>query len=84
MNDNPLIQNLNSIHTTTMGVARIKRNLSLGDCDVVDWCKNQVLQSKEIIRKGKNWYITTNNAIITINAGSYTIITAHPTKLKEQ
>ena len=28
----------------------------------------------EIIRKGKNWYITIDNCIITINAYSYTAV----------
>ena len=31
-------------------------------------------------RKGKNWYITIDNCIITVNAYSYTVITAHKVK----
>lgn len=30
-----------------------------------------------IIKKGKNWYITIDDYVITINVHSYTIITAH-------
>ena len=30
-----------------------------------------------INRVGKNWYIEVNNCRITVNASSYTIITAH-------
>jgi hypothetical protein len=73
-----LKNNIDKIHTTPMGVERIKRNLNLS-CDVVVWCKDQVIKSTDITRKGKNWYIITTDrkAVITINAHSYTIITAH-------
>ena len=37
-----------------------------------------------ITRKGKNWYCELKNIIITINAYSYTIITAHLQKNKEK
>ena len=33
-----------------------------------------------IIRKGKNWYVSIDDIIITVNAYSYTIITAHKEK----
>ena len=74
---NVLIQNIDKIHTTKLGVERIKRNLNLQTDDVVNWCKQQIEQANEIIRKGKNWYVYTDNSVITINANSYTIITAH-------
>jgi hypothetical protein len=35
-----------------------------------------------IVRKGKNWYVNVDNCEITINAHSYTIITAHKLKQK--
>ena len=35
-----------------------------------------------IERKGKNWYITVDGCIITVNAYSYTVITAH--KLRKE
>ncbi|WP_445079859.1 DUF3781 domain-containing protein [Enterococcus faecium] len=38
------------------------------------------LSNAEITRKGKNWYITIDNCIITVNAYSYTVITAHKVK----
>lgn len=44
------------VHTTELGVERIKRNLCLDAGDVVEWC------------------------VITVNAYSYTIITAHRKK----
>ena len=77
---NVLIQNIDKIHTTKLGVERIKRNLNLHTDNVVNWCKQQIEQANEIIRKGKNWYIYTDNSVITINAHSYTIITAHKNK----
>jgi hypothetical protein len=78
-----LISNLDKIHTTELGVERIKRNLSLNVDDVVDWCKQRVLdENSVIVRKGKNWYVIVDNCEITINASSYTIITAHRLKQK--
>lgn len=78
-----LIKQIGAIHTTPMGVERIKRNLELENEDVVAWCKERVQnQSAVIIRKGKNWYVEVEGCIITINAHSYTIITAHKVKRK--
>ena len=37
--DNVLLKNLNKLHTTEIGVERIKRNLSLNKYDVVNCCK---------------------------------------------
>jgi hypothetical protein len=76
-NDNELIKNIDKIHTTELGIVRIKRNLELETNDVLNWCKNKVKKSKEIYKKGKNWYVYGNDIVITINANSYTIITAH-------
>lgn len=81
MIENELIKNLDKVHTTEMGINRIKKNLSLDCDDVVDWCKNQIklagMQGEKISRKGKNWYVDIGSGIITVNAYSYTIITAH-------
>lgn len=75
---NSLIENIEKLHTTEMGVERIKRNLSLKVDDVVERCKIMIMDEKAIIqRKGKNWYIQTEDNEITVNAHSYTIITAH-------
>ena len=74
---NDLLLNIDRIHTTKMGIDRIKKNLSI-DCDVIDYCKNIILNKKaKIYLKGKNYYIEIDNIIITINKYSYTIITAH-------
>lgn len=76
--ENELLQHIDQIHTTPMGLDRIKRNLKLDSEEVVGWCKEVVLNKEaKIERKGKNWYVTYQNIILTINAYSYTIITAH-------
>jgi hypothetical protein len=80
-----LILNLHRLHTTKLGIERIKRNLSLEVDDVVKWCVEKI-QKKEasIIRNGKNWYINIENCEITVNAYSYTIITAHKRLARER
>ena len=78
---NELLENLDRLHTTELGVIRIKKNLSLNVENVIEWCKEKIsLSNAKIIRKGKNWYITIDNCIITVNAYSYTVITAHKVK----
>lgn len=73
-----LIKNITKLHTTAMGVERIKRNLGIDVDDVVEWCAEKILDDRACIeRKGKNWYVTIDGRIITVNAHSYTIITAH-------
>ena len=78
---NELIKNIDKLHTTEMGMDRIKRNLSIETDDAVEWCKARILSDNAVFeRKGKNWYVRTDNCEITVNAHSYTIITAHKTK----
>jgi len=74
---NELLINIEKIHTTELGIERIKKNLELNTNDVVEWCKQKVKLSDNIIKKGKNWYVSFENCIITINVKSNTIITAH-------
>jgi len=79
--DDELLKNLDKLHTTELGVERIKRNLLLDTDDVVGWCKAKFDSVKAVItRSGKNWYVNVDNCIITVNAYSYTIITAHREK----
>lgn len=74
---NELLENLDKLHTTELGVVRIKRNLSLDTENVVEWCRNKInSDNAAITRTGKNWYIDIDTCIITVNAHSYTIITA--------
>ncbi|UTC75967.1 DUF3781 domain-containing protein [Treponema sp. OMZ 792] len=81
-NSEILYKNSEKIHTTEMGIERIKRNLDLNTQDVVEWCKNKILDKRSlIIRKGKNWYISIDDIMITVNTYSYTIITAHKKKV---
>jgi hypothetical protein len=75
-----LIQNIEKVHTTEMGVGRISKNLAISG-DVVEYCKNKILKKEsEVKREGKNYYIDIDDCIITVNASSYTIITAHKKK----
>lgn len=78
---NDLLKNIESIHTTKLGIERIERNLSLNGAEVVEWCKERI-QSPDAVftRRGKNWYVREGGYCITVNAGSYTIITAHREK----
>lgn len=72
---------MKQLHTTELGVERIKRNLSLDTDDVVDWCKTKINSANaSITRNGKNWYVNVDNYILTVNVYSYTIITAHKEK----
>lgn len=72
-----LISNIDKIHTTDMGIERIKKNLNI-DTDVVEYCKKIVLdKNTNIYKKGKNYYCEKDNIIITINSYSYGVITAH-------
>lgn len=81
MMKNELLNNLEHLHTTELGVIRIKRNLSLDTEDAVEWCREAINSSNaDITRNGKNWYVRVEGCIITVNAYSYTIITAHKEK----
>lgn len=76
-----LLENIEKVHTTEMGIDRIKKNLAITVQNPVEFCKNKVLDEDAIIyKKGKNYYCEVDNTRITINASSYTIITAHTIK----
>ncbi|MDE6707073.1 MAG: DUF3781 domain-containing protein [Oscillospiraceae bacterium] len=77
---NDLIQNISKLHTTELGIERIKKNLELETNDVIAFCKAIILDNHtNIYQKGKNWYAVSENhhCKITVNMHSYTIITAH-------
>ena len=86
MNQNELlIENIGRLHTTPMGIDRIKRNLKLDTDDAVSYCKDLILNPQcRITRQGKNWYCEIGKTMITVNAYSYTIITAHTKEMEEQ
>ena len=78
MNKEILLSNIDRVHTTKMGNDIIKKNLKLDTNDVVEYCKNKILDKNcNIYKQGKNWYCEIENIKITINSYSYTIITAH-------
>jgi len=76
-----LLKELDKLHTTELGAGRIKNNLSLDSDNIVEWCREKISSDRAAVtRKGKNYYIDVDNCIITVNAYSYTIITAHKKK----
>ena len=77
---NDLIENINKIHSTELGIIRVKQNLELKTNDIIKYTKKIIKEAENINKKGKNWYVYKGDCIITINANSYTIITAHRIK----
>ncbi len=79
-----LSNNITKIHTTNLGLKRIKKNLYLKNEDVISYCQSIINNKNSLVsKKGKNYYVKLDNIIITINSYSYTIITAHLLKKKE-
>ena len=76
-----LLSNIDKLHTTEIGIDRIKRNLKINTENVVKYCKEKILDNNcNIYKQGKNWYCEVDNIIVTVNSYSYTIITAHTKK----
>ena len=72
-----LIENIDKIHTTKMGLERLKKNLKVED-NPIEYCKNIILdKNSKTSKKGKNYYCELDKITITINSYTYTIITAH-------
>ena len=77
MHKKSLIENIDKIHTTEMGVGRIQRNLGITD-EPVNYCISKLKKEDSIVTKeGKNYYVEVDDCRITINSSSFTIITAH-------
>ena len=77
MHKKTLIENIDKIHTTEMGVGRIQRNLGI-DGEPVEYCISKLQKEDSTVTKeGKNYYVEVDNCRITINSSSFTIITAH-------
>ena len=73
-----LLENIGKIHTTLLGAERITKNLNLENTDPVEFCRALIVKGDcEIYRSGKNLYCRSEDVLITVNAHSYTIITAH-------
>ncbi|MCL1912635.1 MAG: GNAT family N-acetyltransferase [Eubacteriaceae bacterium] len=45
--------------------------------DPIQWCHAAKRQAHTISKRGKNWYVYTGSAAITINANNLCVITAH-------
>jgi len=76
-----LLDNIASIHTTKLGIERIKHNLNITG-DVVVYIKELINNNNCLVSKnGKNYYCEIDNVIITINSNNYCIITAHKKKI---
>jgi hypothetical protein len=77
MHKKTLLENVDKIHTTEMGIGRIQRNLGISE-EPVGYCISRLKQDNSIVRKeGKNYYVDVDDCTITINSSSFTIITAH-------
>lgn len=71
------MNSINEISTTELGKDRIRKNLQLDEnVDVIEYCKNIMKNSTNIMKRGKNWYVDGGNCILTINSKSLGIITA--------
>ena len=72
-----LIENIDKIHTTEMGIGRIQKNLGI-EKEPVSYCISKLKQENSVVAKeGKNYYVEVDDCIITINSSSFTIITCH-------
>ena len=72
-----LLENIDKIHTTEMGIGRIQKNLGI-NAEPVSYCIAKLKQDNSTVTKeGKNYYVEVDDCRITINSSSYTIITAH-------
>ncbi|WP_462316006.1 DUF3781 domain-containing protein [Methanobrevibacter sp.] len=77
MHKKVLLENVDKIHTTEMGVGRIQRNLEISE-EPVEYCISKLKkEDSKVIKEGKNYYVTVDECRITINSSSFTIITAH-------
>lgn len=80
-----LIENAHKIHTTKLGVMRISKNLRVEFGDefsqdkAAEFCVKKIQSPNcHISRRGKNLYCRVDGIEITVNAYSFTVITAHP------
>lgn len=72
-----LLENIDNIHTTEMGVERIEKNLGISN-EPVGYCISKLKKKESIVvKEGKNFYVEVDDCRITINSNSFTIITAH-------
>ena len=73
-----LIENIEKLHTTSVGITRITRNMGIEKTQVIEYCKKLItLNDTKITTCGKNFYCKNKNIIIVINAINYMIINAY-------
>lgn len=76
-NKKDLIENLDKIHTTKLGIERVRKNLKIDDIDIIKFIVEKInLENSEVRKQGKNYYVYVDNYVFTINSSSYTVITA--------
>ncbi|MBR2679141.1 MAG: DUF3781 domain-containing protein [Bacilli bacterium] len=76
--NNELLNNIDKIHTTELGIKRLRNNLEINNEDIINYLKKKIINdNSKISKKGKNYYCEIDNIIITINSYNYCIITAH-------
>ena len=76
MHKKTLLENVDKIHTTEMGIGRIQKNLGISE-EPVNYCISKLKQDNAVVTKeGKNYYVNVDGIRITINSSSFTIITA--------
>ena len=51
---NELLERLDKLQTTELGIVRIKRNLSLDVDDVVEWCRDKIKSDNAVITRNDN------------------------------
>ena len=72
-----LLENIDKIHTTEMGIDRIQKNLEIKS-EPISYCISKLKkENSQVTKKGKNYYIDVDDCMITVNSNSFTIITAH-------
>lgn len=77
MHKKVLLENVEKIHTTEMGIGRIQKNLEISE-EPVEYCISKLKkENSQVVKEGKNYYVEVDDCKITINSSSFTIITAH-------
>lgn len=73
-----LLANIEKIHTTELGEERLIKNLKLTNKNPIRYVKELLRNSRShVYKKGKNFYCEYNHTRLTINADTFTVITAH-------
>ena len=77
MHKEVLIENIDKIHTTEMGIGRIQKNLGITEEPVSSCISKLQKENSTVTKEGKNYYVEVDDCRITINSSSFTIITSH-------